>query len=241
MDGKPIGASPRASSAGSNWRGTCSRSPTLDPAHANGGDCAALGRHAKLRPVTAMKEEQSRGQVFETERLLLRAWRMEDADAAFAIYGDPEVVRFLGDGRTVADLAAQRAWLAERIVRHERFQAKGFGGWAIVERESGRVVGTALLKPLPPEDQDIEVGWHLTRRAWGRGYASEAGMALLWYGFTVRELDRIHAVVQPENARSAAVALRLGMRHLGRTTKYYDGELLELFAIDRGDFIEKGT
>jgi [ribosomal protein S5]-alanine N-acetyltransferase len=176
------------------------------------------------------------GSIIETERLLLRAWRLEEAEQAFAIYGDPEVMRYIGDGRTILDLAAQRPWLEERIRRHERFQASGLGGWAIEERETGCAVGTALLKPLPPDNQDIEVGWHLARRVWGRGYASEAGRALLRHGFLTLGLERIHAVVLPENVNSTKVARRIGMRHVGQTTKYYSGELVELFILDRRDF-----
>jgi RimJ/RimL family protein N-acetyltransferase len=90
-----------------------------------------------------------------------------------------------------------------------------------------------LLKPLPPTTDDIEVGWHLARRVWGRGYASEAARALLRYGFETLRLDEILAVVDPANERSAAVTRRVGMVWRERTTRYYDGIALDLFAITR--------
>lgn len=174
--------------------------------------------------------------IMETERLLLRAWRLDEIEQAFAVYGDPVVTRHLGDGIPVPDLAEMRVWLEERIRRHAVFQERGFGGWAIVEREGGRAVGTALLKPLPPENRDIEIGWHLARSAWGRGYASEAARALLRHGFQTLGLERIHAVVQLGNDRSCKVALGLGMRRAGQTTKYYDGEVVDLFVMDRAEY-----
>lgn len=171
--------------------------------------------------------------VIETERLLLRDWQLEDTAAAFAIYGDPEVVRFLGDGEPMPDLIAQRAWLAERIERHRSLKLKGLGAWALVERNTEKIVGTMLLKPLPPNNREIEVGWHLARGVWGRGYASEAGAAVLGYGFFVLKLEAIYAVIKPSNTRSVGVAVRLRMRWVERTTRYYDGAELDLFVIER--------
>ncbi len=75
------------------------------------------------------------------------------------------------------------------------------------------------------EGRDYEVGWHLRRSAWGKGYATEAGRAALNYGFTVLGLPIIYAVTHPQNYASMRVAQRLGMTHRGRTNRYYDMEL----------------
>ena len=126
-------------------------------------------------------------------------------------------------------LEAQRESLARLLARHEGWDP-GYGFWAIVEKASGRIAGAVILKPLPGHPE-IEVGWHLARRAWGNGYATEAGRAAIEYGFETLGLRRIVAVVNPANTRSLAVCRRLGMRHEGRT-RAYDLEL-ELFAIER--------
>src|SRR4051812_48776726 len=95
--------------------------------------------------------------IFETERLLVRQYTPEDAEAAFRIYGDPEVAHWGPD----ESVEATRAGL-------KRIQARyghdgGLGCWAIEEKETGSVVGSVILKRLPgwPE---IEGGWHLARR-----------------------------------------------------------------------------
>jgi [ribosomal protein S5]-alanine N-acetyltransferase len=177
--------------------------------------------------------------VFETERLRARAWRAEeDAEGAFAMYGDPEVVRFIG-GELLADVAAQRQRLAAILERNSRWGGR-FGSWPLIEKQTGELVGTALLKPLPASgtggqpSEDIEIGWHLVRRHWGRGLASEAGRALLKHGFAELGLDLLHAVVESKNSRSLAVARRIGMRHTGRTSSYYDHEL-EHFELSAGE------
>jgi RimJ/RimL family protein N-acetyltransferase len=164
----------------------------------------------------------------ETPRLRLRDWRAADAEAAFVIDGDAEVVRFLCRA-PVPDVDTEGPFLAERIERNQLWAPRGLGSWALVERATGDVVGNVLLKPLPPTSDEIEVGWHLARRVWGRGYASEAARALLRYGFEELALDEILAVVAPANARSAAVARRIGMSWRDRTTRYYDGISLDLF------------
>lgn len=173
--------------------------------------------------------------VFETERLIARGWDPDrHAEAAFAIYGDPEVTRYIG-GETMADVEATRARLRQVVARNAVHGAP-FGGFPLFTRDGGHMVGAALMKPLPDAEgvatEAVEIGWHLERASWGHGYATEAGRALLVRCFALTREGRIHAVVEPDNARSTAVARRIGMRHLGRTDRFY-GKTLELFAITR--------
>ena len=167
--------------------------------------------------------------VFETERLVVRPWTLDDVEAAFEIYGDPEVQKGL-NGRATKDLAEQRERLAATLEKNEQWAGK-FGYWAIALRETDEVVGAVILKPLPDSDR-IEVGWHLARRHWGKGYATEAGGGALRYGFDVLGLERVYAIALPWNVKSTAVMERLGMRSLGLTREYHDLELA-LYAIDR--------
>ncbi len=111
----------------------------------------------------------------------------------------------------------------------------GTGVWAIVEKATGQIAGTVILKQLPDNSgqptQDYEVGWYLRRASWGKGYATEAARAAIDYGFTTLKLPVIYAVVNPNNQASIRVTQRLGMKPLGRTTKYYNAEV-ELFELD---------
>jgi RimJ/RimL family protein N-acetyltransferase len=168
---------------------------------------------------------------FETERLRARRWRIDDAEAAYAIYSRPEVTRYLGAaGRPVESLEAQRAGL-ERILKAYD-ERPGFGGWALELRDDGTLLGSVLLKPLPAAEE-IEVGWHLAPDHWGHGYATEAGAGAIAYGWRLG-LDEIYAIVRVENDPSKRVARRLGMTSLGLTDRYYGVEA-ELFRIARAD------
>lgn len=149
-----------------------------------------------------------------TERLVLRPWTLAEADVhgAFAIFGDPEVTRFLT--RREVDLDGQRRGL-ERLIAGSRSYGAGLGWFALERRAGGGVIGCGLLKPLEDRGPEIEVGYHLARAHWGQGYATEAARGLLRHGFETLGLARIVAVVDPDNARSLAVVARLGMRPAG--------------------------
>ncbi len=168
--------------------------------------------------------------VFETERLTIRHWEEEDAPTLLRIYQDPQVHRFLGS--VAQNLEEQKERLARMKARY-REEGDKYGSWAIVEKITGEAVGAVILKPLPGHEE-IEVGWHLSYPAWGKGYASEAGRACLEYGFETLGLTRIVAVVNPLNARSIAVTQRLGMRPEGRVTAYE--QELDFFVLEREAF-----
>jgi RimJ/RimL family protein N-acetyltransferase len=178
--------------------------------------------------------------VYETERLRARLWTLDDTKAAFAMYGDPEVVRYIG-GELVADIQEQRDQLAGYLERAlERDPALGW--WAAERRSDGAVVGASLCKFLPGPDrqidtEDIEVGWHLAREHWGHGYATEIGVGAVTHGFATLKVNEIVAVVEPPNVASQEVARRVGMRHVGARSHYYDGRLLEEFRIGRSQWV----
>ncbi|MGN9765730.1 GNAT family N-acetyltransferase [Micromonospora sp. SD12] len=175
--------------------------------------------------------------IFATQRLVVRNWTADPADLTriFDIYSRPEVTRWLGAPGlplTAPGQAADRlATWRERHADH----GDRYGTWAIEVRDTGVVVGTLLLKPLPGRDEgvpteDIEVGWHLHPDSWGHGYATEAARAAV-----ARELAagtrEVYAVVAPGNTASMAVARRLGMTHVGRRSDWYGGESLETFVL----------
>lgn len=151
------------------------------------------------------------GTIFETERLVVRTLGSDDADACFAIYGDPDVTRYVTTGGYAfpdVELVKQQlqpgGMLGPQPDPH-------FGFWAIERREDGQVVGTAALIPLDDAPGEYEMGWHLAKPYWGQGYAFESGIGLLQYGFGEVELDEILALAHPKNERSLRACRRLGM------------------------------
>jgi RimJ/RimL family protein N-acetyltransferase len=167
--------------------------------------------------------------IFSTERLVARDWTLDDTEAAYEIYRDPAVVRFLGSVPVPVDsVAAMRERVERWIAGNDALRGTGYGFWALALTD-GTLVGATLLKPLPEADE-VEVGWHLGSAHQGKGYATEGARGAVTYGFETVGLDVIYAVIVRENEPSLAVARRLGMTYEGSTGRYYDRDL-ELFSI----------
>lgn len=145
--------------------------------------------------------------VLETERLVLRPFTLKDVVPSHAMQLDPEVTRYTHDGgvRTLDEI--------ERTVRENvlgDYERVGFGRFAVEARMTGEFIGFAGLKYLPEHDL-VDLGYRLRRDQWGKGLATEAGKAALDFGFNTLRLDRVHALVLPENEASVRVLEKLGM------------------------------
>jgi RimJ/RimL family protein N-acetyltransferase len=165
-------------------------------------------------------------QVLESERLRMRAWTQSDAAFVFDMYSRWDVQRFIGTSpRVMEDLGEAHAAIDRWTSRPHPV----FGVWAVEHRQSGRLLGTLLLKPIPasgdqtplPSSGDIEIGWHFHPDAWGQGFATEAGARGLAHAFDAG-LAEVVAVTNVANMASQRVALRIGMIHRGQTDRYYN-------------------
>jgi RimJ/RimL family protein N-acetyltransferase len=175
----------------------------------------------------------STAQELTTERLTLRPWHVEDAQAALDVYGHAEVTRWLSpDMDSVPNLQAMRLLLQQWIAEDARLPAPA-GRWVIQRNTDDRVIGGAILLPLPPGHEDLEIGWQLHPDTWGNGYATETTHALATWAFN-HDIDEIFAVVRPDNTRAAATVRTNGMHWVGETTKYFDTDL-QVFRLRMAD------
>lgn len=142
-----------------------------------------------------------------TERLIMRGWREADLAPWAAMNADPEVRRYVGPLLTFEQAAA---WVLNYQDDLDRY---GFGFWAVEIRASGEFIGFTGLNTMDEGTpfSGVELGWRLARSAWGRGYATEAGLAALRYGFDAVGLPEVVAVTMARNVRSQAVMRRIGM------------------------------
>ena len=140
----------------------------------------------------------------ETERLLLRGFRLDDFEAWASFCADPEVVRYLwGRPQPRSD-----AWRAMAITLGH-WALRGYGMWAVERKSDGAFMGRVGM--INPEGwPGLEVGWTLGRPFWGQGYATEAAAVSMRYAFLTQPVDRIISCIDPQNKASQAVALRLG-------------------------------
>jgi RimJ/RimL family protein N-acetyltransferase len=166
--------------------------------------------------------------IFETERLIAREWSLDDAEAAFLIYGDPLVWQYLPGGQPDLRIEETRTRLERRIALYD--EMPGFGVWTLIERDTGELVGTILLLRLDNTDE-YEVGYHLRRDRWGQGYATEAAAGAIAYGFDKMGLTRVVGVTDPENIASQRVLEKCGLVRDGE--RFHFGMTVAYFALDK--------
>ncbi len=168
-----------------------------------------------------------------TDRLILRTWHLDDAQAALDVFGHADVARWLSPIMDqVPDLPAMRLLLRQWILEDAR-SIPPAGRGCIQRQDDDRMIGGAILLPLPPGNEDLEIGWQLHPEAWGHGYASETTYALAQWGLS-HDIDEIFAVVRPDNARAAATVRRNGMQWVGETSKYF-GQTMQVFRLRSAD------
>jgi RimJ/RimL family protein N-acetyltransferase len=156
----------------------------------------------------------------ETERLVLRAPSPEDVEALAPMYADPEVMRYLGDGRPLSRQDTERS--VQRII--ESWKADGFGLFTTVRKDDETVIGRVGLIVWNPETwqvtsvesngpTELEVGYTIGRPFWGLGYATEAAGAARDFALDELGADRLIALIIHGNEASENVARKLGFEY----------------------------
>ncbi|MEY4926945.1 MAG: hypothetical protein RI894_1381 [Bacteroidota bacterium] len=141
----------------------------------------------------------------ETPRLILRELSTSDAAASYALNADPLVIKYTGD-KAFDSVAEARDFLSN----YDPYTPTNMGRWAVIVKETGENIGFCGLK-YHPETDEVDLGYRLLRKEWGKGYATEASQVCLQYGFEVLGLPRIYAQAALENTASIGVMKKLGM------------------------------
>ncbi|MGH9873580.1 MAG: GNAT family N-acetyltransferase [Pyrinomonadaceae bacterium] len=171
-------------------------------------------------PHVATDDEVRAGSpVIETARLRLRLFRPEDLDDLAGMFSDPQVMRYVADGKPAGRDVALKALTS--VIGHWR--REGFGRWAAEDKETCQFVGFGGLRSLFGMP---EVVYHFAQPHWGKGLATELAQASLRYGFEEHRFERIVAVAKPENVASIHVMEKVGMRYEMRTS-YYDIDVVQ--------------
>lgn len=148
--------------------------------------------------------------ILETERLVLRHFTMADAPLIYELNKDADVVRYTGD--PIKDIPHAEQVLTNTIL--PQYSLYNYGRWAVHEKSTGLFIGWCGLK-YRPERQEIDLGYRFKKTAWGKGYATEAAVACIKYGFEKLDLKRIVGRAVPENKASLSVLEKCGMQYIG--------------------------
>ena len=167
----------------------------------------------------------------ETARLKLRVFDVAgDLDPIAAALANPEVVQFLPGGQPKTRDEARV--ILQYSVSH--WQTHGFGWWAVTHRTDDRVLGWCGLNQLKDVDE-VEVLYLFDRPEWAKGFATEAALAVVRYGFERLRLDHIVGLIHPKNIPSRRVLEKIGLTFRGRE-RHFNMDV-ESFEVWRSSFV----
>jgi len=154
-----------------------------------------------------------------TERLILRRFTQADEPAYADMITNPKFYQYLGTGTPIP-----REAVGKWIDSHESSWGHGLGSYAVIEKESDKLIGHCGVRGLPCGRKEILYAYDET--AWGKGYATEAAKAVL----QAHRHRPLIAISYPENPASIAVIKKLGFRHTGQEEMF--GKTLETFILE---------
>jgi RimJ/RimL family protein N-acetyltransferase len=171
----------------------------------------AMGDHQMAQDVAANRHLPSafaEQAPIETERLILRPFTLDDAEAWLPLVSDPGIIRYTGD-QPAQSVDEAREILRTRPLRD--YAVYGVGRLAVVEKASRRLVGFCGFKYVI-ELGEIDIGYRFLPDCWGKGYATESGAALMADGRRAHDIRRVVGTVHPDNPASGRVLEKLGLR-----------------------------
>ncbi len=142
----------------------------------------------------------------KTLRLILRSFRLQDAEALYQILGIPGVLEYFPDPKPPDIERVQR--LVQKQIEH--WSEYGYGWWAVEPDGKDELIGWSGLQYLPETDE-IEIGYLLSKPYWGMGLATESAIAGLDYGFKMLKIPQIIGIVHPANIASQKVLEKIGL------------------------------
>jgi RimJ/RimL family protein N-acetyltransferase len=156
--------------------------------------------------------------ILETTRLILRTWTLADVEELFEICCDDVVMKYIGTGKGYKSLEEAEIFLNWAT----SYQAEnGFCRWAVVEKSSGEIIGSCGFA-RPHGIKEVELGYLLARKRWGKGFATEAAGACLQFGFEKLGFREIIALTDFENTASQKVLEKIGF--VKRGVEIYNNE-----------------
>ncbi len=168
----------------------------------------------------------------ETERLRLRELTMDDVDNLQGIFSDPEAMRYYP---STFDIARTQQWIQWNL---DSYQTNGYGLWALEDKHTGEFLGECGITVQNVEGtSEDEIGYHVLRKQWNKGYASEAAVACRDFAFSVLNKERLISWMIPDNLPSRRVAEKIGMT-LEKEVVNNRGTDSVVYAISKADWFQ---
>ena len=172
--------------------------------------------------------------LIETERLILRPVTLDDTQDFFEMDSNPNVHKYLGNN-PVKSIDQSKAWIEDILDQYETF---GLGRLAVVNKTTNEFLGWSGIKyerQVRAEFNYYDLGYRFKEQHWGNGYATEAAIASLKFGFEDLKLDEICGAAEDDHFVSNLILKKIGLQPSGTFT--YDGCLCNLYSLKRDQWI----
>jgi len=158
----------------------------------------------------------------ETERLVLREFLQSDDIGMFELESDPEVHRFVGK-KPVKHIDESRVYIESL---KKQYEVNGIGRWAVILKDTNEFIGWSGIKLIAESINNhqnfYEIGYRFIQKHWGKGYATEAGLAFVDLAFNEMKVEYLYAYADSGNSGSRNILEKLGMLYVNSFE--YDGE-----------------
>jgi|TARA_Y100000780_G_C13617295_1_gene391060 ribosomal-protein-alanine N-acetyltransferase len=145
--------------------------------------------------------------IVETNNLLLREMTEGDFCPLYKIFSDAETMAYYP---APFDEDQVKAWISWNL---DNYATYNYGLWTLVKKNTGEVIGDCgLINQTVEGIEEIEVGYHVNKKFWGKGYATEAAIACRDYAFSNLGFSKVISLIRPENVASRKVAEKNGMK-----------------------------
>lgn len=150
-----------------------------------------------------------------TKRIGFSKWNGDDLDLANQLWGDKDVTKFIcATGKFAREDIMSRL---ETEIKNDLFYHIQY--WPIFDLLTEELIGCCGIRPFKSEKQSYELGFHLRKKYWGIGYATEAAEAVIDYSFDFLKADQLYAGHHPQNVGSEKLLKKLGFLYIGKN--YY--------------------
>ncbi|AZA84871.1 GNAT family N-acetyltransferase [Chryseobacterium lactis] len=174
--------------------------------------------------------------ILETERLILRKLEDTDFERMFLMDSDPEVMKYLGKPVTSVEESKEGIRMIQK-----QYKENGVGRLAVIEKESGLMIGWSGLKllrePINGHVNTLDLGYRFIPEFWGKGYAMETAKASLDYGFNELGAETIYAYADSGNTGSNYILKKLGFKNTGEFED--SGVLCFWYELKRENYTDK--
>lgn len=145
--------------------------------------------------------------IFETERLFLREYVEQDINTLYQILSDPYTMKYYP---VALNWTQTKNWI---IRNRTRYKNDGYGLWAVCLKENGKFIGDCgLVKQNIKGTAEVEIGYHIHKEYWSRGFATEAAARCKAHAFNEKNLTKLICIIEPQNKQSIRVAEKIGFK-----------------------------